>query len=126
MALADDLLGDLADLLDNPDYGRAATLRKYTPGAYDPATGASAAASSTTQAVRVILLNYSDRFIAAGLAAVGDRKAIIKAKNLTFAPENGQQLVVGADTYTIVSLKPIELAGTVVSYTAQVRKGAAT
>src|SRR4051794_12381952 len=123
MALADDLQNDIAAVLDDPDFGRVVTLRKKTAGTYDPATGSGGSASSADYVTRGIVLGYRDGVIDGTLIKHGDRKVILKVKDLAAVPTVGAQMIVGADTYTIVNVKTGELGGTAFVYTLQVRSG---
>lgn len=122
MALADDLTDDLAELLDDPDYGRDVTLRRSTPGTYDPATGSVGAATVLTNATRAIILGYRDYLVTGQLIRQGDRKAILKRKGMTMTPQEADELLVGSDVYSVVSHKTGELGGSNYLYVLQVRK----
>lgn len=122
MSLATDLQGDIAELLDNPDYGRDITLRKATKGSYDPATGQLASLTTTDYATRGLLLRYRDAVIDGTIIKQQDRKCVVKVKGLAATPEVEDRVIVGPDTYTVINFKTIELGGTVVLYTLQVRK----
>lgn len=124
MALADDLQGDIADLLNDPDFGRNVTVRKTVPGTYDPADGSTTAATVTDYPTRGLLLAYKDALITGSLIRQGDRKAILKVKGLgvELTETDDLMLLVGADKYTVVSLKTGELGGTIYLYVLQIRK----
>ncbi len=124
MALADDLQGDIADLLNDPDFGRDVTIRKTVPGTYDPSDGSTTAPTVTDYPTRGLLLAYKDALIDGTLIRVGDRKAIIKVQNLgvTLTESDDLILFVGTTKYTIVSFKTGELGGTVYLYVLQIRK----
>lgn len=122
MSIADDITDDLAELLDDPDYGRAVTLRRRTPGTYDPSTGATGAETVTSNLTRAIILGYRDSLINGTLIKQGDRKAILKRKGMTMTPQEADELVVGSDVYSVVSHKTGELGGTNYLYVLQIRK----
>lgn len=122
MTLADDLTDDLAELLDDPDYGRSVTLRRTTPGTYDPATGATGSPTVTTSATRAIILGYKDYLVTGALIRQGDRKAILKRKGMTMVPQEADELLVGSDVYSVVSHKTGELGGKNYLYVLQIRK----
>lgn len=123
MALADDLQTDIAAVLDDADFGRQVTLRRKTPASYDPSTGSAGSATTTDYTTRGIVLAYRDRAIDGALVRRGDRKCILKVKNLATAPQVGDQLIVGSDTYTVIDFKTGELGGTAFVYTLQIRSG---
>jgi hypothetical protein len=122
MALADDLQGDIADVLNDPDYGRDVTLRRTVPGAYNPADGSTGSPTVTDYASRGLLLEYNDTLINGTLIRTGDRICILRVQGLAIAPLQTDKLLVGADIYDIVSFKTGELGGTAYLYTLQVRK----
>lgn len=122
MSLSLDLQGDIAAVLDDPDFGRDVTLRKITIGTYDPTTGVPASVTTADYVTRGLLIAYRDSVVNGTLILNQDRKCIIKVKNLAVAPAINDQLIVGADKYTIVNFKQNELGGTVFLYTLQLRK----
>lgn len=122
MALADELQGDIADVLNDTDYGRDVTLRRTVPGTYNPADGSTGAPTVTDYPTRGLLLEYADTLITGSLIKQGDRICILKVQNLTAVPLQTDKLLVGSDIYDIVSFKTGELGGTAYLYTLQVRK----
>lgn len=124
MALADDLQGDIADLLNDTDFGRDVTVRKTVPGIYDPSDGSTTAPTVTDYPTRGLLLAYADKLIDGSLIRQGDRKAILKVQNLGVAltETDDLMLLVGTDKYTVVSMKTGELGGTTYLNVLQIRK----
>lgn len=122
MSLATDLQGDVAELLDDPDYGRDVTLRRYAAGAYNPSDGSTATATIVNIQTRGLFLKINDRLIDGRLIKKGDRRCIIKLKGITYVPSEGDLVVAGAEMWTVISFSTIELAGTAVIHTLQVRK----
>lgn len=123
MALADDLIVDIAAVLDDPDYGRDVTISKATPGTYDHTTGGSTPGVPTTYATRAIIVGYKDYvvFNSAGAIKYGDRRAVVKVKDLAIDPDIGDTLLAGSDKYSIVNRKRIELGGTTIVWVLQLR-----
>lgn len=122
MSLATDLQGDVAALLDDPDFGRTATFISKTGGSYDDTTGGITVTSSNFS-VRVMLLGYRDGLVDGELIRRGDRKVILKAKSFSAVPKADDQLTLAGVTYNVIASKPIELAGTYVVFILQVRVG---
>ena len=133
MALADDLAIDIASLLDDPDYGRDATLERKTLAAYNTSTQ-TAAKTTASHSVRVIMLGFSTRLIDGTNIKVGDRRAVTKALNLTIVPDEGDVLVLPAVTLSLITIPAERLSvidvksisigdGTPLVYIMQVRKG---
>jgi len=120
MSIGDDLQGDVAQALI--EFGRAVTLRKIVPGAYNEADGSTAAATTTDHATTGLLLAYSDRVVDGELIKQNDRRCILKVQGLSVAPEINDRVVVGSDVYTVISFKTVEIGGVVVLYTLQVRR----
>lgn len=122
MALADELRGDIAALLDDPDFGRDVAIVKNVPGAYDPADGSTSSGPRLEQTSRAIILGYKDYLTTGELIKRGDRKVILKVAGLQWPPSMGDIIEVGSDRYTVIAIKTGELGGTVYLYTLQVRK----
>lgn len=125
MALADDLQLEVAAVLDNDDFGRNMTLRKITPGAYDPSTGETAAATTRNTSTRGMLLNYRNSQINNTTILRGDRKCILKVPSGRVVPEPSDRLIVGREEdLGIVDVRRIALGGdgTVIVYILQVRR----
>lgn len=122
MALADDLKEDIAAVLDDPDFGRDVTLTQVSPGIYSATTGGATTPTSLAYVTRGLILGYRDHLVDGTLIKQGDRKGILKAKNLDVTPGVGDKLTVGAVTYTVMHVKPNELGGTEFVYILQLRK----
>lgn len=96
-------------------FGQAVTRNASTAGAYDPATGASVVtdvASSRTGA----LLNYSGKgeiYANGNLVILGDKKLLLDGSG---PAEMTDSYVVGATEYSVVSIKELNPAGTVVMF----------
>lgn len=123
MSLATDLQDDIAELLDDPDTGRAITISRQLPGTYDPATGAtSGAPAPTTFTTRGLFLGYHDKLIDGTLIKRGDRRCFIKLKGLRYTAAAGDEVTAGADKYGVIDFKTIELGGTDIIFILQVRR----
>jgi hypothetical protein len=124
VSLATDLRGDIAELLDDDDYGRDVTLRNPGVGTYNAATQTTSSVADVDYATRALILGYRDREIDGKRILEQDRKAVIKVEGLAVAPQIGWHLIVGATTYVVASFKTIELGGTAILYTLQIRAAA--
>lgn len=111
-------INEVACLLD--DLGRSLTIRKKTTGAYDPATS-SATLSNTDVSAFGCLLNYGDKERDGSMIQAGDRKAVIKAKDIASAPEINDFIVYESKEYKIVNVRQIEESGVDIAYICQVR-----
>lgn len=101
------------------EHGRDVTLRSYTIGTYDPATGANTATSSDAT-VKAALFDFRDgqTEVAGTLIQAGDKKCLMAA---TVTPELHDRVIVGAKDYGILSIKEVNPAGTVVVYQLHLR-----
>lgn len=99
-------------------FGAAATLKRTSAAAYDPATGTSAetvTSLSTTAAV----FDYPQKYVDGTLILVGDKQAYLAA---THEPKQGDALTWwGGVDYTVVSVKAVAPAGVAVLYEVQIR-----
>lgn len=103
-------------------FGQAVTLRKQTAGAYDPSTGTATITQSDT-AGNAVMLEFSDgeRYQAGTTIQEGDKKALLNAVAVTPAPND--LLIVGSATWTVLGVKTLAPAGTVVLYELHLRHG---
>jgi hypothetical protein len=121
MTIAADLHRDIASFLT--DMGRAVTLRRLTPGTYDPATGSGGSATTTDYTGKARIGDYSDAVKNGTLIKENDRKATFQPDNTAIVPAIGDSLIVGSDTYAVVNaMKTRELGGTAICYTLQLRR----
>jgi hypothetical protein len=118
---------DYADIANTADellaeFGQACSLGSVTDGAYDPATG-EAAPATTTHAITAAIFAYPQRFVDGTLIRVGDKRALVSPVGLTVDPKPGDTLTDAAGkVYQVIDAKPTAPAGTVVLWTLQVRK----
>jgi hypothetical protein len=103
-------------------FGQPVTLRKQTAGAYDPATGTATITTSDT-AGNAAILEFSDgeRYQAGTTIQEGDKKALLNAAAVTPAPND--LLIAGSVTWTVLGVKTLAPAGTVVLYELHLRHG---
>ena len=98
-------------------FGTQYTFTRVTKGAYDPATGQTSDTTSTFTGY-ACLFDYSDSDRADGSILQGDRRMLAESG----AYEVGDTVVVGSDTYRIISISDIGPSGTVVASNLQIRK----
>ena len=101
-------------------FGSAVTMGRSVPGAYNPATGAPAAPTVTSQTVQAVVLDFPQRYIDGTLIRAGDRRVLVSAVGTT-APLAGDTLTWNSQALVVVSVKELGPAGTAVLYTLQVR-----
>jgi hypothetical protein len=96
-------------------FGQAVTRNASTAGAYDPAAGA-ATVTDVSSSRTGALLNYSGKgeiYANGNLVILGDRKLLLDG----YGPvEMTDSYVVGTTEYSVVSIKELNPAGTIVMY----------
>jgi hypothetical protein len=102
-------------------FGRAVTLTRVTPGAYDPATGAPGTGTTATHAGTAALFEYQQKDIDGTHIRMGDQRAYI-APGLAVTPQTGDTLTIGSDVWSVIASRPLSPAGIVVLHEAQVRR----
>lgn len=103
------------------EEGIDVTIRRITPGAYDPATGSAVAGTTQDFPGRGRLGNYSSRAIDGVRIKVGDRQLTFQPTDWSYEPKIGDILTVPASLAIIGPIQKRELGGTPFSFTAQVR-----
>ena len=98
-------------------FGTQYTFTRVTKGTYNPVTGKTSDSSSTYTGY-ACLFNYSDVDLADGTVLQGDRRMLVEGGTY----EVGDSVVVGSDTYRVISVSEIAPAGTVVAANLQIRK----
>ena len=98
-------------------FGAAATLKRTTAGAYNPATGTSTPTEtglSTTAAV----FDYPQRYVDGTLIRQGDKQAFCSPG---VVPKQGDVMAWQGVDYQVVMVKPVSPAGVPVLFEAQLR-----
>lgn len=98
-------------------FGAACTLKRQTPGAYNPATG-TATSTYTDYATTAAVFDYAQRYIDGTLIKQGDKQAYCAPG---VEPVQGDRFTWNGATYTIVAVKPVSPAGVPVLFEAQLR-----
>ena len=115
-AFYDDMAATALELL--AEFGAPVTLRRVTPGAYDPATS-SASSTITDLPTTGLVRDYKASLIDGTRILVGDKECVLSNEQ---APKLTDKLPVDGVDWSIVDIKEINPAGTVVCYFVQVRK----
>ena len=102
-------------------HGQDVTLRAYTVGAYDPATGASTPSTADTTRRGAILPLGGTIQIRGTLIQATDKRLLLDAEGEV---SNQDHLIVGTVDYSIVSLEAVDYKGTTVLYDLHLRVGA--
>ena len=101
--------------------GQAATLRRVTEGAYNPATGSTAAATTTdysgyaVESLAALGAFFSDK----SLVQSTDRFFLLNATSVDPIP--GDKLIVGSLTLEVVNVKTVRPGGTSLLHKLHVR-----
>ena len=102
-------------------YGQTATLTDVVAGEYDPITGVGTGGATLTQTGQLILLEYTSAeagiINASGsLVQQGDKKIMLAAKGLEWAPTTTATILADGLTWIIVNIKSTNPAGTPLVY----------
>lgn len=107
-------------------YGQDMTIVRNTSGGYDPVTGFDTGSSSQELPAKGVLTELSEgsSFSSNGQSVssnvlVGDRMVLLAA---TQELQDGDQLKIGTEVWTVVDYNAIEPAGVTVVYEVHVRK----
>lgn len=99
-------------------FGAPVTLQRVTIGAYDPATG-SASNSTSNLTTTGIVRSYASKQIDGERVKVGDKEVVLSNEQ---APLLSDKILVGSVPWSIVNIREVNPAGTVLVYFVQVRK----
>lgn len=102
-------------------FGRDVTLRNYTVGTYDPATGTNSVSTSDVT-VKAAVLDYGAGQMeqAGNLIQSGDKRCLVQAGTV---PALEDHVIVGSKDYSILSVGEVNPAGTPVIYNLHLRHG---
>ena len=121
------LYSELAETANSllSEFGQVVTLRSQTAGDYDPDTGAAAIVAADQSGVGCVFdfgMHASGAsFTAGSMILAGDKQLLLSPAGIA-APEPGSQVIIGADTWTVVSVKTTAPAGVAVIYECQLRR----
>lgn len=106
-------------------FGQVVTVKRVTPGGYDPATG-EATPVETSQVGTGALFDFGlhqsgTAFAPDSMILVGDKKLLLSPVGVS-QPAPGDRVAVGADLFSVVNVKITAPAGVVVMYECQLRK----
>ena len=104
------------------EYGRTITLRRNNEGSYDAATDTMVGASVSDVSVKVLFTEYRQNEIDNTIILRGDKKVLIAATSLSFAPEHNDIIIDGGTQYKVINLSTVQPGDTPLLYKLQVRK----
>ena len=114
---------DMADTADEliAEFGQAVTLKVSAGTTYDPETGSSVV-TYTDQSGHGCVVEFDKKLIDGTKVRVGDKLVLLSPIGIT-EPKDGDQLVIGAETWQLVPPVTVTApAGVAVLYEVQVRK----
>jgi hypothetical protein len=95
-------------------FGGVATIRRVTPGIYNPETGAASEVTSDT-AVRGVLEDVSVREVN-DLIQSGDKRLSIAAADIAIPPTTADEVIIQGTTYQTIQVRTIEQDNTAITY----------
>lgn len=98
-------------------FGAQYTFTRVAKGAYSAATGTTTDTTTTYQKY-ACLFDYSDTDLADGAILQGDRRMLAEGHSY----QVGDTVVVGSQTYRIISISDVGPGGSVVASNLQIRK----
>lgn len=112
--------GTAASLLSQ--YGTPMSLRRETPGTYNPTTGQVAAGSTTDYVCYGVIDNYTLRDLQNSVIQTGDKRIYMTAGATIPEPKPGDTVVMGSTSWTVIDCVSLAPGGVAVLYTLQVRR----
>lgn len=95
-------------------FGGEATIRRVTPGVYNPTTGASSETTSDT-ALRGVLENVNLREVN-DLIQAGDKRLIIAAADIAAVPTTADRVIIATRSLQVIEVRTIEQDNTPITY----------
>jgi len=95
-------------------FGGEATIRRVTVGAYNTATG-TASETIVDTAVRGVLEDVNLREVN-DLIQAGDKRLLIAAADVASAPTTADEVLIGAITHQVITVRTIEQDNTAITY----------
>lgn len=119
MAFYDEMAAVALELLR--EFGQPVIIARTTAGSYDPGTGVESDPVTASQAGSAVVREYDRRFIDGAMIMAGDKRVILAASGLTFAPMPGDSVMAGGGMLHVVSVLERNPAGTPLVYELQGR-----
>ena len=103
------------------EFGQTVTLKVSAGAAYDPETGSSVV-TYTDQSGHGCVVDFDKKLIDGTKVRIGDKLVLLSPLGIS-EPKDGDQLVIGAETWQLVPPVTVTApAGVAVLYEVQVRK----
>lgn len=104
------------------DIPQALTIRRTTPGVFDPALGMEVGGGTVDYPCRGVILSYSQNLIDGTVIQAGDKQASIEAASLAVEPMPGDTLIQGAESWSVLAVNPVKPGSVAFLYKLQVRR----
>jgi hypothetical protein len=95
-------------------FGGTATIRRVTPGAYNPTTGTLSETTADT-VVRGVLQDVNLREVNE-LIQAGDKRLLIAAADLANAPTTADRVIIESRTLQVIQVQVIEQDNTPITF----------
>ena len=95
-------------------FGGVATIRRVTPGIYNPTTGTASETTADT-AVRGVLEDVNVREVN-DLIQSGDKRLTVAAADVTTAPSTADRVLIGGITHQVIRVTTIEQDNTSITH----------
>ena len=95
-------------------FGGVATIRRVTPGIYNPTPGTASETTADT-AVRGVLEDVNVREVN-DLIQSGDKRLTVAAADVTTAPVTADRVLIGGVTHQIIRVTTIEQDNTAITH----------
>lgn len=100
-------------------FGQDTVLARSTGNSIDPITGAVTAGTDASVTTTGLIRNYKDDVIDGTRILTGDKELVLSNE---YEPTLTDQVTIGSETWSIVGIKTIKPADTVICYFCQARK----
>lgn len=108
------------ELIDK--YGKDLSYQDIGDLVYDPSTGSITEPTETATSFVGVVSSYDQKFIDGETIKKGDHMIMAGANGISFTFEEGRQIVIGTERFTIVGIESVYSGNDVAYYTLQVRK----
>jgi hypothetical protein len=95
-------------------FGGVATIRRVTPGVYNPTTGTVSETTSDTT-VRGVLEDVNLREVN-DLIQAGDKRLLIAAADTAASPTTADRVIIAGRTLQVIEVRTIEQDNTAITY----------
>lgn len=123
MSILDDIVpGIVSDVLNLGIVDTTATFKVRSAEHVDPEAGELRVTETNTDVQVSPPQGFSTQFIDGERVKVGDKTTVVPASGLTFELKANMELMLGGETWTVVTVKPISTGDSVAAYKMQIRR----